>query len=75
MEIQEIRQAYYAEPFKPFVIRLLDGRKFRVAQPYNIAIAPSGQELAYSKPNGGFAWIALAEVDRLEHPKKKKSKR
>ena len=75
MQVQEIRNAYYAIPFKPFVIRMLDGRGFLVAQPCNIAIAPNGQELAYVKPDDGFALIDLAKVDRLERPKRKKSKR
>ena len=75
MTIQEVREAYYAKPFQPFVIRLSDGRGFLVAEPCNIAISPSGQSLAYTKPDDGFAFFELTDVAGLERPKKKRSRR
>lgn len=74
MTIEDIRKAYYASPFKPFVIRLTDGRGLLVKQACNIAIAPTGQSLAYTKPDDGFVIFELAQVAKLERPKKKRSK-
>lgn len=74
MSIEDIREAYYANPFKPFVIRLTDGRGLLVKQACNIAIAPSGQSLAYTKPDDGFVLFELTEVEKLERPKKKRTK-
>mgnify|MGYP003395143512 CR=1 FL=1 len=74
MSIEDIREAYYTKPFKPFVIRLTDGRGLLVKQACNLAIAPSGQSLAYTKPDDGFVLFELTEVEKLERPKKKRTK-
>ncbi len=40
MTIDKLRQVAKAEPFKPFVISLTDGRRFRVRHPEMIAVFP-----------------------------------
>lgn len=41
MEIEGLREAVKRQPFKPFTIRLADGRAMRVPHPEFLAIGPN----------------------------------
>lgn len=43
MSLEEIRALRNANPFRPFDLTLMDGRKIHVARPERIAIAPWGR--------------------------------
>lgn len=38
--MEEIRKARNLDPFRPFRIRLIDGRELRVLEPYHVAVWP-----------------------------------
>jgi hypothetical protein len=46
MRIEEIRNYLRAEPFRPFLVRVADGREYRVDHPEFMAISPSGRSVA-----------------------------
>jgi hypothetical protein len=53
MTIDKLQEAHHAAPFRPFTIRLADGRAYNVPHP---------DFLSYS-PNGGRTVIAYGEGD------------
>jgi hypothetical protein len=50
MTIEQLRNAYNAQPFRPFVIHLADGRKMPVLSREFIAAAPSGRTVVVYQP-------------------------
>ena len=70
MNVEEIRRAYYMEPFQPFVVRLNDGRKFRVPKRNYIGISPIGDEIVIARKDS-FELVKIANVTALEPTKKK----
>jgi hypothetical protein len=45
MRINEIRDALHAQPFRPFTVRVSDGREYPVEHPDFLAISPSGRTI------------------------------
>ena len=41
----QVRAMVRAEPFRPFLVKLADGRQFEVRHPENIACSPNGREM------------------------------
>ena len=70
MTVEEIRAAYYTQPFQPFVVRLNDGRTFRVPKRNYIAISPIGDEIVIAQKDS-FELVEIANVEALELSKKK----
>jgi hypothetical protein len=66
MTIEQIRMAYAAEPFRPFVMHLADGREISVASREFIARAPDGRTIAVYQPDITFNTVDLLLVTDLE---------
>ena len=45
MDVGAVREAMHASPFRPFRLRLADGRKLAVPHPDFIAVAPNGRRV------------------------------
>lgn len=73
MTAEEIRAAYYTKPFQPFVVRLNDGRKFRVPKRNYIGISPIGDEIVIAHKES-FELIEIDNVAAIELTKKKKQR-
>ena len=71
MTVDEIRAAYYTKPFQPFLVRLTDGRKFRVSNRKYLAISPLGSEIAIGLKES-FVFIKLSNIESLDFSKKKR---
>jgi hypothetical protein len=41
----QVRTMQTAQPFRPFLVKLADGRQFEVRHPENIACSPNGREM------------------------------
>jgi hypothetical protein len=55
MNITEIKELYYAEPFEPFEIVLTNGSTVRVAHPEFISFSPDRKTVtAYDLPGGSI---------------------
>ncbi len=74
MTVDEIRAAYYTKPFQPFVVRLSDGRKFRVAERKYLAISPSGNEISVGIKES-FVFIKMSNIESLDFKKPKRQSR
>ncbi len=74
MTADEIRAAYYTKPFQPFVVRLNDGRKFRVSNRKYIGISPTGKEIAIGLKES-FVFIKMSNIESLDFKKPRRPKR
>ena len=66
MTIEQIKAFYHAQPFKPFVIHLADGREVPVHHPEFIMAVPSGRTLFVVQPDDTTNIIDLLLVTDLE---------
>ncbi len=66
MTIQELRTAYDAQPFRPFVMHLADGRSITVHHREFIATAPSGRTIVVYQPDDSSNVVDLLLITDLE---------
>lgn len=66
MTIEQLRAAYKAQPFHPFVIHLADGREIPVLSPEFILTVPSGRTIFVVQPDDTSHIIDLLLVTDLE---------
>jgi hypothetical protein len=66
MNITEIKELYYAEPFEPFEIVLTNGSTVRVAHPEFISFSPDRKTVtAYDLRGGGAKRIDVKLITVL----------
>ena len=78
MKISEVRQAYRSQPFRPFYIRVADGREYLVRHPEFLAFR--GRTLVVFGPDDVFEIIDTAMIasihvgngNKRKRPKKRK---
>ncbi len=66
MTIEQLRNLYNAQPFRPFIIHLADGRSIPVRHRDFIMPAPSGRTVIVYQPDDSFNVIDLLLVTDLE---------
>jgi hypothetical protein len=64
--IDQVRRLYDAQPFRPFTMRLADGREFAVRHREFVALAPSGRTLILYQPDVSFGIVDMVFVAHLE---------
>jgi hypothetical protein len=78
MTIEQLREAYNHQPFRPFTIHLADGRSIPVKHREFLASAPSGRTIIVYQDGDRFNVIDLLLVTDLEfenHESRPKGKR
>jgi hypothetical protein len=66
MNADQLRQAHRASPFRPFLIRMMDGRLFFVPHPDYFHVFPSGRTAKIVDHTGGAGLIDIAQVKDIE---------
>jgi hypothetical protein len=66
MTIEQMRAAYQAQPFRPFVIHVADGRAIPVNHRDFIMTVPSGRTVVVAQPDDTLNIIDLLLVTDLE---------
>ncbi len=66
MTIEQLKAAYEARPFKPFVMHLADGRAVPVRSREFIMAAPSGRTVFVCQPDDTTNIVDLLLVTDLE---------
>ncbi len=66
MMIERFRDLYGAQPFRPFVIHLADGREIRVHHREFLALGPTGRTVIVYQPDESFSIVDLLLVTDLE---------
>ncbi len=66
MTIAQLRDLCSAQPFRPFVLHLADGRKVGVGHPEVVAAAPGGRAITVHQPDDTMDVVDLISVTDLE---------
>lgn len=66
MNVQQLRTAHRAAPFRPFTIRMADGRSFHVPHPDFLFMTPSGRTLIVCQDNDEFSILDLLLMTEIE---------
>jgi len=66
MTIEQLNNAKNATPFRPFTIRLADGRSFLVRHPDFLSRSPSGRTIIVHGDNDSYSVLDLLLVTELE---------
>jgi hypothetical protein len=64
MTVRQLRLLLKEQPFKPFTLRLTDGRSLEVSHP-DFLLLPQGDRnttVVYARPDGLFDWVYLKQV-------------
>lgn len=69
MKSKAIRELYDSEPFRPFTIRLEDGRSVEVPHREFLFIHPGEDTIIVALPDGGFRMIASDLVTEIDAKK------
>jgi hypothetical protein len=77
VKIGELRTVYGADPFRPFVIHLNDGRRIPVHRREWIMSTPSGWIIVVCQPDDSCDFIDIDSVDKLEldRPRRQRNRR
>ena len=69
MNLNTIREATFAQPFRPFRLHLVDGRNFLVRHPEFLLLVPTGRDLNYvnSEDNDRLIIINSTLIVSLEY--------
>jgi len=66
MTIEQVRHAYQATPFRPFVLHLADGREIRVRSREFMSFSPSGRTIIVHQADDSYNVIDLLLVTDIE---------
>jgi hypothetical protein len=66
MTIEQMRSAYQAQPFRPFIIHLADGRAIPVDHREFIMTVPSGRTVVVTQPDDTLNVVDLLLVTDFE---------
>jgi hypothetical protein len=66
MTIERFQSVLHQVPFRPFTIRMADGRSFEVPHPDFVAHAPSGRKIILVHPDDNYSILDLLLMSELE---------
>jgi hypothetical protein len=66
MTIEQFRATLRQEPFRPFVIRMADGRSFNVTHRDFVAQSQSGRTVIVAQPDDRYSVLNLLLMSKLE---------
>ena len=66
MTVEQLKLAHCAAPFRPFTIRMADGRTFPVAHPEFLSRSPSGRTVIVQYGNDAFSILDLLLMTEIE---------
>jgi hypothetical protein len=59
MTTEQFKATLHLQPFRPFTIRMVDGRFFPVAHPDFVALSPSGRTVIVFQPDETYSVLDL----------------
>jgi hypothetical protein len=66
MTIEQLRAAYKATPFRPFTIRMADGRTFPIPHPDFLSMSPSGRTVIIYQDDDSFSILDLLLMKEID---------
>jgi hypothetical protein len=68
MTTDQFKATLHLQPFRPFTIRMADGRRFTVQHPDFVAQSPSGRTVVVFQPDDSYSLLDLLLMTELEVP-------
>jgi hypothetical protein len=66
MTTEQLRAAHRTTPFRPFTIRMADGRNFTISHPDFLSMSPTGRTVVVYHPDESFSVVDLLLMTELE---------
>lgn len=66
MTSEQFRATLHMQPFRPFTIRMADGRAFEVSHPDFVAQSPSGRTVIVFQPDESYSVLDLLLMTELQ---------
>ena len=66
MTVQQLRTAHRATPFRPFTIRMADGRSFHVPHPDFLSMSPTGRTVIIYQDDEEFSILDLLLMTEIQ---------
>ena len=66
MTIEQFRTTLHQQPFKPFSIRMADGRVFEIRHPDFVAHAPTGRTVIVMQSDESYSVLDLLLMSEIE---------
>jgi hypothetical protein len=66
MTTQQLRAALHSTPFRPFVIRMADGRTFSIPHQDFLSVSPGGRTVVIYHPDDSASIVDLLLMTELE---------
>ena len=66
MTIEQLRNVYQAQPFRPFTIHMADGRSLYVPHSEFLSHSPNGRTVIVFDSGDGFSILDLLLINQLE---------
>ncbi len=63
---EQLRRTHQATPFRPFAIRMADGRQFPIPHPDFLSFSPIGRTAVIFHPDGSASIVDLLLMTELE---------
>ncbi|MEO7317395.1 MAG: hypothetical protein ABIZ56_00240 [Chthoniobacteraceae bacterium] len=61
-----VRELLHATPFQPFVIRMADGREYRIDHPDFVLAASETPQVVIEEPNGSVHFLSVLLMTSVE---------
>jgi hypothetical protein len=66
MTTEQFKTTLHLQPFRPFTIRMADGRTFPVSHPDFVAQSPSGRTVIVFQPDESYSVLDLLLMTELQ---------
>ena len=71
MTSEQLKATIRQQPFRPFSIRMVDGRSFSVAHPDWVMVSPTGRTAIIFEKDDSYSVVDLMLMSELEVPSTK----
>ena len=68
MTSEQLKATIRQQPFRPFTIRMVDGRSFAVTHPDFVIVSPTGRTAIVFEPDDSYSVVELRRMKELDVP-------
>jgi hypothetical protein len=68
---EQLKATLRQQPFRPFTIRMVDGRSFTVSHPEWVMVSPTGRTAILVEPDDSYSIVDLVLMNEMEIPSTK----
>lgn len=68
MTTEQLKATIRQQPFRPFTIRMVDGRSFAVTHPDFVIVSPTGRTAIVFEPDDSYSVVDLMLMNEFDVP-------